>query len=526
MLHKYQSLLPPSKAILTYIFHYSGFLSHRTTPFYYISRLIQFVNLDSKKCFDAKNEFGNSNPFREQVVRCFSVRSPFPSSLYCSGCGSKFQSQNSEYPGFVSEKIFSNLEKKSSHSQICQRCDLLNKNVSPDFAISQRQFATQLMSLNLSHSIVLLVVDMFTFPIGVYRHWNKIIPPQTPVILLLNKVDLIHRKIVGSEANWEARYKKSVLSYLLKETLSGRLIVDAESVSGLSGIGMDRIAQLLLKTYAGLDVYLFGSTNSGKSTIYNFLQNKLWFMNPLNSPQSQEHLENSTVSKLPGTTQARVAVPIPISKDQKEIKEAKILHREGLTEEFENPFTKDNIKELSLIRGKLSDTPGLDEEKQLISFLTLEELEIVHPKDFVTSRMYALEAGDSLLIAALARVDLLHQTNSTSVKVKMFFPNNIPLFNLETSKVGQYLEQFRHSRLKLPIKTKFRKIPYPQLIGKEITVDAANLPLRSIDILISNLGWLNVNITNDQVCTFKIYTPKGRGIMTREPIFTSFTRKF
>ena len=55
----------------------------------------------------------------------------------------------------------------------------------------------------------------------------------------------------------------------------------------------------------------------------------------------------------------------------------------------------------------LSDTPGVLNRHQLTSHLHYEELRAVLPRDSVTPLIYRVEAGQSILVGGLARVDVI-----------------------------------------------------------------------------------------------------------------------
>ena len=453
--------------------------------------------------------------------RPYSPRAPaHPLHLSCSGCGSKFQSSNSKLPGFVNENELETINTKIEHSLVCERCCKLRNQETPNvLSQSHHKFAQILGSLSLSGSIILLVIDLLVFPVGVYPYWHKLIPTSTPVILLLNKVDLVDEAVVRSDKEWETRVRRSVLKYFNNGPLKDREIVRVDFISGLLGTGVLNLAKFFSRTYRGRDVYIFGCTNSGKSTLFNQLQRDLWLTDSPNPTATPNVLQMSTVSPKPGTTLGNISVPIPITKDQKRVKDAIELHEEGITEDYVHPVTSNDIRLLSCVRGKLYDSPGVDNELQLLSFLNSKELAFVVPEKMIRRRTYNIVPGETLLIGGLAKVLFMHKTGSSEIKLHVYCSHKIPIFVLKGKKLDSFMKKYQYSSLKVPFSEEERGSSFPDLVGKELTIEGLHLPLRSLDIVLSNLGWLNLYMSLKQSCTIKVYTPKGRGIVTREPLF-------
>ncbi|KAI6651050.1 nitric oxide-associated protein 1-like [Oopsacas minuta] len=442
--------------------------------------------------------------------------------LFCSGCGAKFQSINCKLPGFIEDDTFIKLKAKEDHSFICDRCyNLRNEEVPLSLSQSHHKFAQKIGSIDLSRSVILLVVDILCFPVGVYPYWYKLIPDKTPVVILLNKMDLIDNGLATTEKDWETRIRARVLKYFSNGPLKNREIARIEYASALRGLGVQNIARMILNVYGGRNVYLFGCTNSGKSTLFNRLQKNLWLIessNPTATPSSI--FKKSTVSSLPGTTLNNISVPIPIKKDLEMVTGTIEMHTEGITEEYVHPITVEDITKLTRIRSKLYDSPGVDHEHQLVSFLTLKEQKYTVPLTMIRRRQYDFIQGETLLIGGLAKVDFLHKTNSSRIQFHVFCSHKIPLFVVKQKKLESFLDNYQDRVLVVPFPEEERGSPYPQLIGKELTIEGEHLPLRCLDVVVSNLGWLNIFLSRNQTCTIKVYTPKGRGIVTREPLFS------
>lgn len=80
---------------------------------------------------------------------------------------------------------------------------------------------------------------------------------STPAILVINKMDLLPRKI--------NRYD---LNFIKNRVQSGRTrVISAYAVSAATGEGLVELAEGLLLELAGKDVFVVGAANVGKSTL-------------------------------------------------------------------------------------------------------------------------------------------------------------------------------------------------------------------------------------------------------------------
>lgn len=68
------------------------------------------------------------------------------------------------------------------------------------------------------------------------------------------------------------------------------------------------------------------------------------------------------------------------------------------------------------------DTPGVPHTYQLTSRLTLEELKAVLPSKQLRGRTYRIGAGNTLLIAGLARLDIV-STPAATIYLTVFVSN-------------------------------------------------------------------------------------------------------
>lgn len=128
----------------------------------------------------------------------------------------------------------------------------------------------------------------------------------TPCMLVLNKMDLLPRA-KGRDVAFLRRQIQNI-------KYSPRMI-DTFAVSASRGWGMVSLAEGILRTIAGRDVFVIGSANVGKSTlvknISSLLVRTLYLKGNTDFRQRKEALTNLTVtsSHLPGTTLQAIRIP-------------------------------------------------------------------------------------------------------------------------------------------------------------------------------------------------------------------------
>merc|ERR1712223_686211 len=231
------------------------------------------------------------------------------SKIPCSGCGAHLHCQDSKLPGFVPYEIFSrsltNEKKKFRLKHIqCQRCTLMKEyNIALKMNINPEDYPKAISHLKDKKAIVVLIVDLTDFPGSVWPNILDLIGSDKRVILVGNKVDLLPQDSSG--------YLKKIRESMIKtftakcqESLDRTpIVLDSILVSARTGFNIEYLISMIFKNwkekseYLGGDVYLVGTTNVGKSSIFNQLMDS-----DLCDVKVLCRIDKATIAPVPGTT--------------------------------------------------------------------------------------------------------------------------------------------------------------------------------------------------------------------------------
>ena len=154
------------------------------------------------------------------------------------------------------------------------------------------------------------------------------------------------------------------------------------------------------KMAEGKDVYFFGMSNVGKSTL----------MNSIMYAVDETNTFRLTVSNNPGTTLDFVTVKV----------------KNGLN---------------------LNDTPGIMNKSQITSYLDNDSLNRVIPKKFIKPRVYQLNPKQSLFVSGLAIINFLEGEKSSFV---MNFSNGLLIHRTKLANAMDFYNEHIDDILKIP----------------------------------------------------------------------------
>lgn len=239
----------------------------------------------------------------------------------CSGCGAKLQSSDPDSSGFIPKAKLEELQRQNSSQQtaetsanvspiICKRCfSLIQYNTALNISLSADDYLRYLSHLRDKKSLILLMVDVSDFPGSVFPDLHTLISPESQVVIVANKVDLIPSDV--PEDFWK-RFKKMLAKECQRLSLSNHEIARVHFVSAKTGLGVSDLAEDIVNSWGNRgDVYLLGCTNAGKSTLFNRLLVYMCGVKPgeLNR-DSNIFVPMATISQWPGTTLALLSFPI------------------------------------------------------------------------------------------------------------------------------------------------------------------------------------------------------------------------
>ena len=245
----------------------------------------------------------------------------------CSGCGARFQSSDPDAAGFVPKTKLDGLRKllntESSsdvdgavHTPgnvspvICKRCFSLKEyNTALNISLSADDYLRYLGHLRDKKSLILLMVDVSDFPGSVFPDLHTLLSPDSQIVIVANKVDLITRDV--PDGFWK-HFRKMIIDECRRLSISDRDVARVHFVSAKTGLGVSELAEDIVGSWGNRgDVYLLGCTNAGKSTLFNRLLVYMCGVKPgeLNT-DSKVFAPVATISQWPGTTLGLLSFPI------------------------------------------------------------------------------------------------------------------------------------------------------------------------------------------------------------------------
>jgi hypothetical protein len=102
----------------------------------------------------------------------------------------------------------------------------------------------------------------------------------------------------------------------------------------------------------------------------------------------------------------------------------------------------------------------------------------------------------------------------------VFASKYLPIHVVQTRKADKFYNQFLGSPyLGVPFGDEVRLAAWPDLKCSETNyhIRAAPYNMGAADIVFSSFGWALVNLSRDQECLVRAYTPGGKGIFLRDP---------
>ncbi|MCF6092907.1 ribosome biogenesis GTPase YqeH [Microaerobacter geothermalis] len=363
---------------------------------------------------------------------------------YCSGCGIPLQTENERLPGYVPGGALHKEE------VVCKRCfRIKHYNEAPQVTLGEDDFLKILQQIGTSQGLIVQVVDIFDFHgswlRGLQRHVGN-----NPVLLVGNKVDLLPKAInVNRVKQWMRRQSKEW----------GLQIVDAVLISAAKGQGIDELVNAMEKWRDGRDVYVVGITNVGKSTLINRL---------LHDYSDETGEVEITTSHFPGTTLGMIEIPL----DE---------------------------------QSSLFDTPGIINKEQMSYYLAPKDLKLVMPSKRINPTIYQLNAGQTLFLGGLVRIDYMSGGRHSFV---CYVSNGVPIHRTKLERADEIYQKHLGEMLNPPSPESIKKLP--EMLSHEF-------PLRkeSQDVVISGLGWISIKGTGGSI---RICAPKGIGVFLRDSL--------
>ncbi|EDL37933.1 nitric oxide-associated protein 1 [Mus musculus] len=538
--------------------------------------------------------------FRTLPVPEFPDASVPPSGIYCSGCGAELHCQHPGLPGYLPEEKFRDAAQAEGGPArtVCQRCWLLvHHGRALRLQVSRDQYL-ELVSAALRRpgpALVLYMVNLLDLPDALLPDLPKLVGPKQ-LIVLGNKVDLLPQDAPGylkrlRKRLWDDCIRAGLvvapghqgpqypagdepLEEIKNQNPSSRsrtVVKDVRLISAKTGYGVEEMISALQRSwrYRG-DVYLVGTTNAGKSTLFNTLLESDYC-----TAKGSEAIDRATISPWPGTTLNLLKFPIcnptpyRMFKRQRRLQEDATKAEEDLSEEEQSqlnqlkkhgyivgrvgrtfsysreqdevPFEFDadslafdmgsepvvsvckSTKQIELTPEDVKDahwfydTPGITKESCILNLLTEKEINTVLPTHSIIPRTFVLKPGMVLFLGGIARIDFLQGNQSAwfTVVASNFLPVHITSLDKADA---LYEKHAGHELLLVPMGGKERMAQFPPLVAEDITLKGGGKFEAVADIKFSSAGWVAVTPYSEGTLHLRGHTPEGTALTVHPPV--------
>ena len=272
--------------------------------------------------------------------------------MKCKGCGIEIQFENPNQKGYINYQTY---QKRVNNQQeiLCERCfRLKNYNEVAKVEIDEESFY-QIIKDNLKENVLICnIIDAFDLDATLIKNINHLFPNNL-VLVIANKYDLFMR------SNRPTKIKKYIANYLDTNNIKNVGLIVTSCNDDYSSL---KVYDTLLKTInahnLNKEVFLFGMSNVGKSTLINAMNKNINGSN-----------EFKTVSTAPSTTL--------------------------------------NVSVVQIGDLKIYDTPGIINKKQATYYLNKKTIDLVMPNKFIKPIVFQLNPLQTIFIEGFGSVSYL-----------------------------------------------------------------------------------------------------------------------
>ncbi|XP_022617046.1 nitric oxide-associated protein 1 isoform X1 [Seriola dumerili] len=488
------------------------------------------------------------------------------SDTTCSGCGAVLHCAAVNAPGYLpSEKYKVLLQGGGLRGATCQRCHLLtHHHKALNLQVSRDQYRDVVRQIRPHQALVLLIVDLLDLPDSIVHDLPELVGTNKHVVVLGNKIDLLP----GDSPGYLRRIKRQLAQYSQEAGFGGQ-VTDLHLISAKTGYGIETLISSLQRSwkYKG-DVYLVGSANAGKSTLFNTLLDSDFCKS-----KASDLIHKATISPWPGTTLNLLKFPIinptpyRMFRRQERLNEASrqteselspdelrrlrqfsrqgyLVGRVGRTfrsdirsrpdeiqfdpdslafgeneeQEATGPsrtpeeFTYNELKDAHW----LYDTPGILKEDDILSLLNEQEVRSVVPTQALIPRTFVLKPSMSLFVGALARIDFLQGHKSCWFSVVA--SGQVPVHVTSLEKADSVYEKHAgHVLLGVPAGGSARMKEFPALVPQEFRLVGRGYLEAATDVKLSSAGWVAVTAVEGDQVLLRVHGPEAARFSLRTP---------
>lgn len=340
----------------------------------------------------------------------------------CDGCGIKIQTTDPSKEGYIKSEVYL----KNPENFYCERCyNLIHYNKNLPITISDKVFNENVKKIHDKDILIVNVVDIFDLEGTVVPNINELFPNQD-IILVANKFDLFLDSIkVTKVKNYLQEYLKA----------NGIKVKSTIIISSLNNNDIARLITEIEKYQYGRDVYMFGYTNVGKSSIINKVTTFLKGKYP-----------KITVSNAAGTTLDFIKVPLPN-------------------------------------KTYIFDMPGIVNSHQLTHYLEAENLNLLSPKKYIKPKVFQLNPLQALFLGGVCK---LLFTGGERASFVVYVPSNLVIHRTKLENSEHFYEEHKDDILMIPNPEEREKLGEMKSYNFKISND------EKVDITISGLGFVTI----------------------------------
>lgn len=363
--------------------------------------------------------------------------------LRCYQCGAILQDKRKDERGYISPIIFNNVDQQVMYCNSCfEKLKAINSGMLSTDA--DEEALKILDDAVATDALIIWVIDLFSFNGTLNPNIVKKVK-KLNVVVIGNKFDLFPKK-VSSEQMTE--YIKERFNEVGIKPYSIRIFKNAEDIDG-HGLIID-----MNKARAGHDVYMIGSTASGKTSIIN---------------KGMKSYKN---------TSKRV------------IK----------TETY--PGTSLNVLEIPLSNSSFFyEVPGFSLVNSIYGKVEKETFKMVVPKTQIKVTTKTLDKDEALMIGSLGAYQLV---KGKSTSFKFYSSEMVETKKISAKKLESALEENTIKKYLRPVSERFTDFKDFDVFEYTMEDDG-----QLHDIAISGLGWVSF-VAKGQIV--RVIAPKGTAL--------------
>ena len=366
--------------------------------------------------------------------------------LRCNSCGVVLQSDNANLPGFVPSDL---LKENSDRVIYCNDCYRdLQINIGKSSQQIDNDTIRVLEDAVASDALVCYVVDLFSFNGTINQTLaNKI--KNNEVLVIGNKRDLFSTNV--KDASLKAFLKERFLAVGVKP-------VNIILVSATKNYNIHDFTKEVIKRRKRHDVYLIGSSSSGKSSIIDALLTV--FKNTSNREIRSEVYPD---------TRLRI-----------------------LTIPFDNSST-------------LYEVPGFVSDDSVQNLVEKDVAKLIIPKKNIKIEKKRISKGEALLLGGLAFFSLIDGPVSM---VNVYTSENVELKKVNNGKVVEFFKINLIRRFLRPVSERFHDFHNYDLFDVKLNDND-----KVTDIAINGLGWISLKSKGQ---TIRVLVPRGASLIVSD----------